>query len=38
MNLRYVTDKKGVKREVILPIKDFENLLEDLNDLALIAE
>ena len=38
INLRYVTDKKGVKKEVILSIKDFENLLEDLEDLAVAAE
>ena len=38
MNVRYVTDKKGVKKEVILSVKDFENLLEDLEDLAVAAE
>ncbi len=38
MNLRYVTDKNGIKKEVILSVKDFENLLEDLEDLAIAAE
>ena len=38
MNLKYVIDKKGIKKEVILSIKDFENLLEDLEDLAVAAE
>ena len=38
MNLRYITDKQGIKKEVILSIKDFKNLLEDLQDLAVIAE
>ena len=38
MNVRYITDKKGLKKEVILSIKDFENLLEDLEDLAVAAE
>ena len=38
MNLKYVTDKKGKKKEVILSIKDFEDLLEDLEDLAVAAE
>ena len=38
MNVKYVTDKKGVKKEVILSVKDFENLLEDLEDLAVAAE
>ncbi|NIA31619.1 MAG: hypothetical protein GWP06_17135 [Actinobacteria bacterium] len=39
MNLRFVTDKKGIKKEVvILSLKDFENLLEDLQGLAVVAE
>ena len=38
MNLKYITDKKGRKKEVILPIEEFENLLEDLEDLAVVAE
>lgn len=38
LNLRYITDKTGQKREVILSLKDFQNLLEDLRDLAVIAE
>lgn len=36
--LRYITDKNGKKTEVILPIKEFETLLEDLEDLAVAAE
>jgi len=38
LKFRYVTDKNGKKTEVILPIKEFENLLEDLEDLAVAAE
>jgi len=38
MKVRYITDKKGSKKEVILSIKDFENLIEDLHDLAVCAE
>lgn len=38
LNVRYVTDKKGRKKEVILPIKEFERLIEDLEDLAIVAE
>ncbi len=38
INLRYVTNEKGKKTEVILKVKDFEEILEDLNDLAVIAE
>jgi len=36
--LKYITDEKGKKKEVILPLKEFENLLEDLEDLAVVAE
>jgi len=38
LTLKYITDENGRKREVILPIKEFENLLEDLEDLAVVAE
>lgn len=37
-NVRYITDKNGKKTEVILPLEDFERLLEDLQDLATAAE
>ena len=36
--VRYVTDTKGIKKEVIISIKDYNELIEDLNDLAIIAE
>ena len=35
---RYIFDSKGKKTDVILPIADYERLLEDLYDLATIAE
>ncbi len=35
---QYVTDKNGNKTAVILPIEEFEELLEDLQDLAVLAE
>ncbi len=38
MKLRYITDKKGRKREVILSIRDFRAIIEDLEDLAIAAE
>ncbi len=38
LNLKYITDEEGRKKEVILPIKEFESLLEDLDDLAVAAE
>ena len=36
--LRFVTDRKGKKTEVIMKVKDFEELLEDLNDMVIVAE
>lgn len=36
--IKYVTDKRGNKKEVILSIKDYNELLEDLKDLAISAE
>ena len=35
---RYVTDSHGCKTAVILPIEEYEGLLADLADLAVIAE
>ena len=36
--LKYITDKDGNKTEVIMKVKDFEVLIEDLNDMAIAAE
>lgn len=36
--LRYIVDEKGEKKEVIIPVEEYEELLEDLHDLAVIAE
>ncbi len=38
LQAQYVTDENGKKTAVILPIEAFEELLEDLNDLAVLAE
>jgi hypothetical protein len=38
LQLKYITNEAGEKTAVILPIKEFEELLEDLADLAVIAE
>ena len=38
MHAEYVTDRDGVQKSVILPITDFYELLEDLEDLASVAE
>jgi PHD/YefM family antitoxin component YafN of YafNO toxin-antitoxin module len=35
---QYITNQKGKRTAVILPIKIYEQLMEDLHDLAIIAE
>jgi len=35
---QFVVDEKGRKTAVILPLKEYDALLEDLHDLAVIAE
>ena len=35
---QFVVDAKGKKTGVILPLKRYQNLLEDLHDLAVLAE
>jgi hypothetical protein len=35
---QYVTDADGRQTAVILPIEEYQNLLEDLEDLAVVAE
>jgi hypothetical protein len=35
---KYITDDKGTKTEVILPIEEYYELLEDLEDLAVVAQ
>ena len=36
--LQYLTDEHGDRTAVVLPIGDYEKLLEDLDDLAVAAE
>jgi hypothetical protein len=36
--LQYLTDDQGRRASVVLPISDYEQLMEDLDDLAVIAE
>ena len=38
VTLQYLTNEKGRKTAVVLPISEYERLLEDLADLAVIAE
>ena len=35
---QYIVSKEGKKIAVIIPIEEFEELLEDLHDLAIISE
>ena len=36
--LQYLTDDNGQRTAVVLAISDYEKLLEDLEDLAVVAE
>ena len=36
--VQYVTDDKGRKTSVILPVDTYEEMLEDIQDLAAVAE
>jgi hypothetical protein len=36
--LQYLTDDQGQRTAVVLPISDYEKLIEDLEDLTVIAE
>ena len=38
VSAQYVSDETGRRTAVLLPIEDYERLLEDLEDLAAIAE
>lgn len=35
---RYLVNRRGKKAAVVLPIRDYQRLLEDLHDLAVVAE
>jgi hypothetical protein len=35
---KYIVNNKGKKTAIILPMKQYEQLLEDLHDLAVVAE
>jgi len=38
MNTQYITDDRGDKLAVVIPISDYEFLMEDVADLAAVAE
>ncbi len=35
---QYIVNEKGEKIAVVLPIEEYEKIIEDLHDLAVIAE
>ena len=35
---QFVVDETGKKISVVLPLQEYENLLEDISDLAAVAE
>lgn len=38
MDTKYIVDESGAKKAVILPLEEYEELLEDIHDLTAIAE
>jgi len=38
LGVQYVTNQTGEKTAVIMPIAEFEELMEDIEDLAAVAE
>ena len=38
INPNYITNDSGEKISVILSMEDFENILEDIEDLAIVAQ
>ena len=35
---QYIVDEKGERSAVVVPIEEYDELLEDLHDLAVIAD
>jgi PHD/YefM family antitoxin component YafN of YafNO toxin-antitoxin module len=35
---RYIVDGRGRRVSVVLPVEEYDDLIEDLHDLAVIAE
>ena len=38
LNQQFLVDPQGVRTAVVLPYKAYEQLMEDLHDLAVVAE
>ena len=36
--IQYIVDEKGERTAVILPVEEYQEILEDLHDLAVIAD
>ena len=36
--IQYVTSESGEKISVIIPIEEYENMIENLHDLTVVAE
>ena len=38
LTTQYLTDSEGLKKAVVIPVDEYEALIEDLRDLAVIAD
>lgn len=38
MSTQFITDANGKRVAVVLPVEDYEDLMEDVSDLAAVAE
>jgi hypothetical protein len=38
LKVQYISDDSGERTGVVLPIQEFQELLEDIEDLAVLAE
>ena len=38
LNTQFITDENGRRKSVVLPITEFQELIGDLEDLAIVAE
>lgn len=38
MNYEFVSDKKGKKKAFIIPVRDFQRMVNDLEELSAIRE
>ena len=38
MTTQFLTDESGKRVAVVLPVEDYDDLMEDISDLAAVAE